>query len=140
MGSQPLERWLTIPAMLAREIFRAQEEDNLLINVFYQTGPKSTLKRQDFPQSSELSLLKKYLQASIKEGAVGANVLLWGPPGTGKTEMGRHVAQSLRKRSLEISTIDSDNQALKATDRLDSYRFCQAVLAKTSNATCRREA
>ena len=134
IGNQPLDRWLTIPVMLAREIFRAQDEDNLLINVFYKTGPKSTLKTPDFPQRSELSLLKKYLRASVKEGAVGANVLLWGPPGTGKTEMARHAAQMLRKRSLEISTIDGDNQTLSATDRLDCYRFCQAILARSSNA------
>ncbi len=134
IGSQPLDRWLAIPVMIAREIFRAQDKDDLLINVFYKTGRKSTLKLYDFPQRSELSLLKKYLRASIREGAVGANVLLWGPPGTGKTEMARYIAQSLRKRSLEISTIDDDKRALTAVDRLDCYRFCQATLARSSNA------
>ena len=132
--TQHVTRWLRIPDMVAREIFRAQDEDNLLINAFYQVGPKSTLTRRDFPQVSELGLLKKYLRAALKEGAVGSNVLLWGAPGTGKTEMARHVAQSLRKRSLEINSIDSNNQALKATDRLDCYRFCQAILARSSNA------
>ena len=133
-GSEPLGQWLTIPDMLVREIFREQDEDKPLINAFYQLGPKSTLTRRDFPQVSELALLKKYLRASIKEGAVGSNVLLWGSPGTGKTEMARHIAQTLRKRPLEIRSMDSDNQALKAMDRLDCYRFCQTILAKSKDA------
>jgi len=70
----------------------------------------------------------------MKEGAVGVNFLLWGPPGTGKTEMARHIAQALRKRSLEISTIDGDNHSLAATDRFDCYRFCQAIVARGNDA------
>ncbi len=38
-----LDRWLRIPDMVAREVFRPQDEDNLLLNVFYTTAPKSTL-------------------------------------------------------------------------------------------------
>ena len=133
-GTQHVTRWLRTPDMVAREVFRPQNEDNLLLNVFYTTAPKSTLTQHDFPQRTELGLLKRYLRASLKEGATGANILLWGPPGTGKTEMARHLAQSLRKKALEINTVDLNKQALKATDRLDCYRFCQAILARSSNA------
>jgi SpoVK/Ycf46/Vps4 family AAA+-type ATPase len=133
-GTHHLTRWLAIPDMLAREIFRAQDEDNLLLNVYYTTAPKSTLTMHDFPQRMELSLLKDYLRASFKEKAVGANVLLWGPPGTGKTEMARHLAQSLRKKCIEINSIDADGRSLRAADRLDCYRFGQAILARGSKA------
>jgi SpoVK/Ycf46/Vps4 family AAA+-type ATPase len=133
-GTDHLTRWLTIPDMLAREIFREQDKDNLLINVFYTTGPKSTLTQHDFPQRAELALIKDYLRASIKDKATGANVLIWGPPGTGKTEMARHVAQALRKKCIEINSMDVDGRPLKAEHRLDCYRFGQAILARGSNA------
>jgi SpoVK/Ycf46/Vps4 family AAA+-type ATPase len=133
-GTHHLVRWLTVPDMLAREIFREQDKDNLLINVFYTTGPKSTLTQHDFPQRASLALIKDYLRASIKEKATGANVLIWGPPGTGKTEMARHVAQALRKKCIEINSVDADGRPLKAEDRLDCYRFGQAILARGSNA------
>ena len=133
-GTQHVTRWLQVPGMLTREVFRSQGEDNLLINVFYTTGPKSTLTQKDFPMRSELSLIRRYLRASIKDKAVGANVLLWGPPGTGKTEMARYLAQCLRKKSLEINAVDAENRALSSSDRLDCYRFCQGVLARSSNA------
>jgi SpoVK/Ycf46/Vps4 family AAA+-type ATPase len=48
--------------------------------------------------------------------------------------MARHLAQSLRKKALEINTVDLNKRALKASDRLDCYRFCQAILARSSNA------
>lgn len=66
-GTQHVTRWLRIPDMVAREVFRPQNEDNLLLNVFYTTAPKSTLTQHDFPQRTELGLLKRYLRASIKE-------------------------------------------------------------------------
>ena len=133
-GTHHLTRWITVPDMLAREIFREQDKDNLLINAFYTTGPKSTLTQHDFPQRSELGLIKDYLRASIREKATGANILIWGPPGTGKTEMARHVAQALRKKCIEINSVDADGRPLKADHRLDCYRFCQAILARGSNA------
>ena len=133
-GTHHLTRWITVPDMLAREIFREQDKDNLLINAFYTTGPKSTLTQHDFPQRSELGLIKDYLRASIREKATGANILIWGPPGTGKTEMARHVAQALRKKCIEINSVDADGRPLKADHRLDCYRFGQAILARGSNA------
>lgn len=133
-GTHHLTRWLAVPDMLAREIFREQDKDNLLINAFYTTGPKSKLTQHDFPQRAQLLLIKDYLRASIKQKAVGANVLIWGPPGTGKTEMARHVAQALRKKCIEINSMDADGQPLKSENRLDCYRFGQAILARGSNA------
>ena len=133
IGGQQLVNWLMIPDPLARQVFRAQDGDDILLDAFYRCGPRSTLSIRDFGHiRSELSLVKDYLRASFKANAVGANVLLWGRPGTGKTEMARYLAQSLRKRPLEINTVDLDGRALKSADRFDCFRFCQGVIRRGS--------
>lgn len=126
---QRITDWLTIPGVLVRQIFRGQEKGDILLDAFYHRGPKSTLTMRDLGHlRAELLLVKKYLEASFTEGAVGANVLFWGSPGTGKTEMARYLAQTLRKKPLEINTVDPDGHALKSSDRFDCFRFCQGVM------------
>ena len=47
-NSRSLSGWLTIPETLARQVFRVQENDDILLNAFYRCGPKSTLTLPDF--------------------------------------------------------------------------------------------
>ena len=130
-NSQRLNAWLSVPEVMLRQVFRDQGGSNILLEAFYQTGPKSTLAARDFSyMRKEVALIKQYLRTSFKSSAIGANVLLWGAPGTGKTELARYLAQSLRKRSLEVNTINSDNEAMSVPSRLDCYRFCQGIIRR----------
>jgi SpoVK/Ycf46/Vps4 family AAA+-type ATPase len=132
---QQLTHWLAIPDTLARQVFRAQEGEDILLDAFYRQGPRSTLSLRDFSHMRrELLLVKNYIKASFKANAVGANVLLWGRAGTGKTEMARYLAQSLRMRPLEINTVNSDGRALRSADRFDCFRFCQGVIRSGSRS------
>lgn len=133
--AQRLSAWLPVPTVLIRQVFRAQSQNDVLMDAFYQSSPRSALTLQDFSHMrSELGLMKKYLKSSGESGSLGANVLLWGQPGTGKTEMARYLAQSLRKRALEVNIVDGEGRALSVPNRLDCYRFCQGIMRPGTGA------
>ena len=134
-GSSRLGAWLVVPGLLVRQVFRSQENGELLEGVFYNMGPKPTLMAKDFKHvGSELRLLREYLDKTLRSRAKGANILLWGTPGTGKTEMARYLAHRLRKELLEVSMIDIYGDAIKADVRLDCYRLCQAVTVRSNRS------
>ena len=130
-----IEAWLRIPEMLPTQVFRHQEDRDVLMDAFYRKGPKSELRLDDFAHmASEVGLIKKYLRASLDSHAIGSNVLLWGKPGTGKTELARYIAQSLRQRPLEINLVSSEDDGLKAAARFDCLRLCQSVIRRGRKA------
>jgi SpoVK/Ycf46/Vps4 family AAA+-type ATPase len=130
-----IEAWLRIPEVLPTQVFRHQDGSDILMDAFYRSGPKSSLRLDDFAHmAGEVGLIKRYLRASLDSGAEGANVLLWGKPGTGKTELARYLAQSLRHRPLEINLVSNEGDGLKAAARFDCFRLCQSVISSGRKA------
>jgi SpoVK/Ycf46/Vps4 family AAA+-type ATPase len=134
-NARRIEAWLRIPEVLPTQVFRYQEDSDILMDAFYRTGPKSKLRLDDFAHmAGEVALIRKYLRASLDSHAIGANVLLWGKPGTGKTELARYLAQSLRQRPLEINIVSNEGDGLKAAARFDCFRLCQSVIRRGRKA------
>jgi len=134
-NSRSLPGWLRAPEMMLRQVFREQKGNGTLEQMFYLPAPRSTLAKTDFRHlEPNLTLIKDYLKASYQSQASGVNILLWGPPGTGKTELARHLAQSIRKQAMEINTIDADLDSLSASARFDCYRLCQAIAGQSKRS------
>ena len=134
-SSRWLLGWLRSPEMMLRQVFREQKDNGTLEQMFYSPAPRSSLAKRDFKHlEPKLSLVKNYLRASYKTRETGVNILLWGPPGTGKTELARYMAQSLRKHSMEINTMDGDHDSLSSSDRFACYRLCQAIAGKSKRS------
>ena len=73
----------------------------------------------------------RYLASSLEAGAAGANLLLWGPPGTGKTELARTLVAAAGAEAFGVRFEDREGAALDANERLASRRLSAAVAVRT---------
>ncbi len=67
-------------------------------------------------------------------GKQGLNILIYGPPGTGKTEFCKVIAQELGKNLFAVGEEDSWGDEPDRSERLESVRLCQSLLAGQENA------
>jgi SpoVK/Ycf46/Vps4 family AAA+-type ATPase len=74
------------------------------------------------------SVLLPYVRTVVTQRRVGANVLLYGPPGVGKTELARLLAAELGCALYEVANCDDHGFALGGAARLRAYRAAQQFL------------
>lgn len=89
----------------------------------------SPLDIDDFDyMKKDVSLLQKHLKKAIAKKQKGVNILLYGVPGTGKTELTKMVANLLDIELFEISYLEDNDNSSSANDRIKAYRSAQAIL------------
>ena len=77
----------------------------------------------------------KVLSGAVRESAHGINILLYGPPGSGKTEMTKVVAAAAGLTLYAVSEQSSwGGGEADRTERLATLVFAQQILKGTSNA------
>lgn len=90
--------------------------------------PRLTLAQ--FPHLSEdITILKGYLDGAARAQQAGVNVLVYGRPGTGKTEFVRALISTVGATLLEIPTEEPSGKPRAGRSRFESYRFAQSLLA-----------
>ena len=73
--------------------------------------------------------LAKFFASQQITNQKGVNVLLYGVPGTGKTELTKLLANELKKSLYEISYSDHDDEPIDGRKRLEAYKSAQALLS-----------
>lgn len=82
-------------------------------------------------KGSPLSLLAKNVKDRTALSASNASVVLWGPPGTGKTTIAKAVANSSGRRFVELSAITTGVKELREVierARTDQELYSKATL------------
>lgn len=91
-------------------------------------GAPAKLDLGQYAHVSELELMRRYIAESSARRRRGVNILLYGTPGTGKTEFVRALAAALKLDLHEVPNEDNDGDPISGHRRFSSYAICQRIL------------
>lgn len=89
----------------------------------------ATLALDDFAHVHDADFLVRLLRGTMRARATGINILIHGPPGTGKTEFARTLAGAADIALRGVAEPDEDGDEPSRRDRLSALRLAQRLLA-----------
>ncbi len=103
--------------------------------MLFEEAPASELEWQDFDHvSSGRDHIEQLIVGALKTGAKGVNVLIHGPPGTGKTEFCRTLAQRLGISLFGVGESDERGREPSRGERLRELRLAERLLGQSHNS------
>jgi len=120
---------------LVEALMSENESEDALLRHFLVPAKAATLQASDYPHvRADVVLLETMLGASLKQQEKGVNILVYGTPGSGKTELARLLAQNIGAQLFEVKTEDDDGDPVRSNQRMEGYRFCQQMLSGDNNS------
>lgn len=114
---------------------RGELSTDAMLSMFFRKVAAARLSVEDFAhQGTEVEMLLQYLRAAMASGRRGANVLVYGAPGTGKTELVRVLGEALVANLVEVPSDEEDQSPLSPRRRLTALRVAQEVLRGQDSA------
>lgn len=130
-----MERYCELPDDMASLLMQEHESVEPLIRHFFTPRASGSLDTSHFPHlADEIRVIAGVLGAAVRQGVVGTNVLLYGPPGVGKTELAVSIANSLHAEIFEVGYADRKGDPIRGVKRLQSYNLCQRLLSRRRDA------
>ncbi len=91
---------------------------------------KSDLSIKDYEHiQKDIDILLPYLKTAYETKTSGVNILLYGLPGTGKTELAKVISKALDINLYEISYADTSDEVISSKERLMAYKTAQTFFA-----------
>lgn len=83
--------------------------------------------------AKDIHTLMGYLGSSESQNRTGTNILIYGSPGSGKTEFVRMLAQHAGFKLYEVATENRKGNPLDGEDRFRAYRLAQSLLERRTD-------
>lgn len=97
-------------------------EENLQ-SAFFKEAPETALTLNDFSHLEQVeTAVLPYLKTAVEQQRPSVNILIYGAPGSGKTELTRVLSKTLNCRTYEIA-VDTERHS-----RLDAWQIANTCL------------
>ena len=104
-----------------------------LMNNFCQVAKAPSLQLSHYPHlKADIELISRYVTQALVQRQVGCNILLYGVPGTGKTEFVAALAKKLGKHLSQVPYANEFGNAISASERLAAFQLTQRFLSQDS--------
>ncbi|MBK5938244.1 AAA family ATPase [Halochromatium roseum] len=132
---QELPKKFALLEGMAEALCGGAEEVRGLLERWIPSAPASHLGLKDYPHlRAEIRLLRRLLEAGLRQQRRGLNILAYGPPGTGKTELMQALAGAMAVPLYAVPNADEAGDPLNGEQRLRYYRLAQMVLSQREQA------
>jgi SpoVK/Ycf46/Vps4 family AAA+-type ATPase len=115
---------------LERLLDRAPVRGEAMIDTLVGARQTARLVRGDFTHVRDVDLLIALLRGAVAERAAGINILIHGPPGTGKTELALTLAAEAELALHSVGEADEDGEEPNRWDRVAALQLAQRVLSR----------
>lgn len=111
-----------------------QNPSEIFRNILH-IAPESKLQAADYPHlEKDICIISQYLEQVFLNKRKGVNFLIYGIPGTGKTEFARMMSCELKANLYEINSGSVSAEALDEHDRFRAYSLGQILCARQSRS------